>query len=823
METIKSLISQNFALFNVNLEKAPVNRYGNKMGKWELKTFEELQKEHNPRSLLWGLRMGLHENGRYIMSLDFDCCGDKNPETGDRMGCEYTKNKFNEYTAIVDKNDGLYNSSTEGNSNVLIDYTNAPKIIDLVGKIGSKFNLHGLELLLGNRHQQVIPPSKTNCKINKKCFIERTFKNNEPFYILTEQSTIYPFVLDLFNVHFANNNDTKKTNTKLQNTIIKENKVVEIVAIENNDEVSDDMYLELLNNVIRNDLVNGKKKIDWDDKFHIAGILKTNNYKEEEFIKYASKAGTTEKSSSLLWKSISSSKKLSIYGLQSLAKRINHNGYKNWLIKYNKYISLSILDKGENDVAKHISTQLISDLVFCNNKWFVFDKKAKLWRIVAQPYATIISHIQDKIDESKEIMLILKQKEDEETEKKKYVEFEKKYTEFYKQVGKGAFSSQIGKLLQDYLFDGEFEGKLDTTPYKIAYKNGIIDLITLQFREGLKSSDYLTRTIPYNYEKSNKEDIAEIRKELLKICNMKEDHLEYYLSFLGYSLTGDASKIQEFYCLRGQTASNGKSVVFDALLNIIPNYIVKMESDIFEVNYGSRHKEISTWKGIRIAWINELSKKKQDENALKEIADGTAVRYKVMYGGMDTMPITFKISIVSNNTLNINADNGIKRRMKMVQLDSEFVDGLEDDDYVNCRFKKDTSFGTLLHTKYKFALMDLLFSYSKKFVDDGYKLKAYPSDWKTETEEVVKDNNRLQEFIEDRFEFVENAKTSRKNVDEQLALFETKLDTKMFKDTLKSMRKKVTYDSHEFIAGMKGRGYWTGIRLTMNVIDVEEE
>ena len=299
---------------------------------------------------------------------------------------------------------------------------------------------------------------------------------------------------------------------------------------------------------------------------------------------------------------------------------------------------------------------------------------------------------------------------------------------------------------------------------------------------------------------------------------MNEEHLEYYLSFLGYSLTGDASKIQEFYCIRGQTASNGKSVIFDALHQIIPNYIVKMESSFWEVNYGSRHKEIACWKGVRIAWLNEMSKKKQDENALKEVADGCSMRYKVMYGGMDTMPITFKMCIVSNNTLNINADNGIKRRMKMIQMDSEFIEDLEKDDYEKHKFKKDMSFGSKLVTKYKFALMELLFKYSKMFVEDGFKLKPYPNDWKNETAEVVKDNNKFQEFFEDRFEVESGAEVCKADVEGILSLFQDrKVDLKMFKDELKAMRVNFTYDSQKRGQGTRVMGLWGGFKIRKEV------
>jgi hypothetical protein len=605
----------------------------------------------------------------------------------------------------------------------------------------------------------------------------------------------------------------------------------EVVASE-----TDDKYLELLNHVIKNQVINGVKVIDWHTYFHIAGMLKTNNYKESVFLDWAKLDGFIKQGDDeALWKGISTNKHFAMYGLQTIAKKVNEIGYKNWLVKHGAYISLEILDKGENDVAIYIKDQLINTLVFCNNRWFVCDKllvfcnnrwkvsdkfKTGIWRIVSNPHATIISHIQNKIDESRELMLMKKQKEENLEEKNKYGVIDKQYMEHYKQVGKGAFSSQITKLLQDYLFDSQFENKLDSIPYKIAYKNGIKDLKTLEFRTGIRSSDFITKTIPYNYEEGNKEDIIKIKKELLKICNMNQEHLEYYLSTLGYALTGDASKIQEFYCLRGQKASNGKSVVFEALTEIMASYVLKLESTIFETTYSNRHKEIARWRGIRIAWVNELSTKKQDENEIKNLADGTAISYKVMYGTMDIMPITFKAFIISNNTLNINADNGIKRRLKMIQLDSEFVADIEDD-YETCRFKKDTSFGMLLQTDYKFALMDLLYSYSKKFVEDSYNLKPYPKDWNEESNAVVEDNNDLNEFIMDRFDFDDtSATTSKADVETQLKLYKTDLPMKHFKDALASMRLKAKYDSQKIID--KKKGWWIGIKIREVVEEMEK-
>eukprot|EP01041_Mallomonas_annulata_P013845 gene13845-29445_t len=220
-------------------------------------------------------------------------------------------------------------------------------------------------------------------------------------------------------------------------------------------------------------------------------------------------------------------------------------------------------------------------------------------------------------------------------------------------------------------------------------------------------------------------------------------------------MTGDSSKLQNFWTIVGQKASNGKSVRFEALTRIIPNYIIKLENTIFETTYGSRHKEIATW-------VNEMSKRKQDADFIKDLSDGTYVRYKVMYGEMDNMPITFKLFIVGNNTINIDADNGVGRRMRVLQMDSDFVEGLEENDYENKRFILDRKFGDLLSTKYKHAFMSLIYEYSAMFANDG-DITPYPKNWKEETDDMCKDNNKFTTWFNENFEVGDDYKISKQN------------------------------------------------------------
>ena len=55
------------------------------------------------------------------------------------------------------------------------------------------------------------------------------------------------------------------------------------------------------------------------------------------------------------------------------------------------------------------------------------------------------------------------------------------------------------------------------------------------FRKDILKEEYITKTLPYDYDPEiNKENRDWILKELLKICNMNQKHLEYYLSIIAY-------------------------------------------------------------------------------------------------------------------------------------------------------------------------------------------------------------------------------------------------------------------------------------------------
>ena len=139
-DLIKTLVAEKFNLFNVDLDKAPINKKGKKMVKWQEKSYDELVAEHNYNSTMWELSLGEQSNGRYILSLDFDVY-DKNTNST----CPNTEKLLNDYLSHCANKNGMYSSSTEGNMNVLVDYTENEPLKKYVREFGSaKFKKHGL-------------------------------------------------------------------------------------------------------------------------------------------------------------------------------------------------------------------------------------------------------------------------------------------------------------------------------------------------------------------------------------------------------------------------------------------------------------------------------------------------------------------------------------------------------------------------------------------------------------------------------------------------------------------------------------------------------
>ena len=138
----------------------------------------------------------------------------------------------------------------------------------------------------------------------------------------------------------------------------------------------------------------------------------------------------------------------------------------------------------------------------------------QLWKQQKEASFYIINELRKYIDESnKKIVVKISQTSGE--EKEKLIETSKKYLQSYKKISGSGYLNVLTKYLKTLLTDDTFADKLDNNTGKLAFKNGVMNLETKQFREGILPSDFITETIPYDYTPTDYDYLKGVLKKIL--------------------------------------------------------------------------------------------------------------------------------------------------------------------------------------------------------------------------------------------------------------------------------------------------------------------
>jgi len=448
------------------------------------------------------------------------------------------------------------------------------------------------------------------------------------------------------------------------------------------------------------------------------------------------------------------SKKIPFAIAENVLKREKPRAYSKYMKEiYDIELILTNDDfkKGIEPITKKLYPVIKNDIIYHEaskpHKWYVWDKKTGLWDNHVNVNTIVGEHILKAIEFQEKDLQKQIDNEDKDDKKKELQEQLKNIIKRYS--WKDNHLNTIIKHLQPRLEDKTFHHKLNINLGYIAFKNGLYDIENDVIRE-YKYDDFVSITLPYNYEKERNDDDEEfIRDTLMKICNNDKTHLDYYLSVIGYSLLGYADRIQEFYILYGGLGSNGKSKIFEILCNILHHYCKKSNNDLLEAENNQIHKSLAELKNARIVWVNELPKKKKlNAELAKNIRDGTKLRYRVMYGTEDSLDITFKLFAMTNHEPKFDADGGMDRSFKQMTFNSHFHSKYENDDYEKLRFKPSNTIDTDFQQR-KMELLHILFDYAREYLRTD-KLQPFPTQWEEDTKEVCEDNDRFKQFFNER-------------------------------------------------------------------------
>lgn len=311
-----------------------------------------------------------------------------------------------------------------------------------------------------------------------------------------------------------------------------------------------------------------------------------------------------------------------------------------------------------------------------------------------------------------------------------------------------SFKKNIVDECKTLFYDKEFEEKLDANPYLIGFENGIYDLKKGQFREGTPD-DYVKLSTKYNYKEyeENDEIFDELNNLLDKIYVNKKIKL-YVMVYLASCLCG-VNREQKCEFFTG-TGANGKSTMMELIKYVFGEYYDTLPVTILSRKRAGSSQatpELADKKGKRFIEIHEPEEDdKFNVGFLKELSASDNISTRQLYGAQFSYVPQFKIVICCNNLPHIPAlDNGTWRRIRVVQHESEFIDGTPDPNN-KFQFKKDKNLQSKLKA-YRQAFMWILLNiYYKIYEKDGL---VEPEEVTLSTTRYKSDSDNFLEFIND--------------------------------------------------------------------------
>ena len=381
-------------------------------------------------------------------------------------------------------------------------------------------------------------------------------------------------------------------------------------------------------------------------------------------------------------------------------RRINEASIGYYMDQSIKYLTLNGMSKGDQhigcgdtDIAK-ILYMMYKDNYACAglkaDKWYRFAKH----RWVEDECGTSLRrHISDELKElyrikCEEFTNKLHDPSQTDDKMKVYEGLSNKILEIIGKLSQTTHKDHILKEAREQFFDPEvsFMDLLDSNPYLLSCKNGVIDIKNKAFRPG-RAEDYLSKCTNINYTKLDRtrdaKTIAEIEDFFEKLFPNKALR-QYMWQHLASILVGvNLNQKLHLYIGNGE---NGKSVLMDLMSQCLGDYYAISPISLITQSrqkQGQASPDIVALKGVRLACMQEPSKDdKINDGAMKELTSGVE---PIKGRNLFSTPITFvpqcKIVVCSNNFMKVETrDHGTWRRLAVVDFESLFTENPVTDD-----------------------------------------------------------------------------------------------------------------------------------------------
>lgn len=475
-----------------------------------------------------------------------------------------------------------------------------------------------------------------------------------------------------------------------------------------------------------------------------------------------------------------------------------------------------------------VSNTLKHTLVLCKEKWYCINDK-NLWLEVKDPTYYITRETRKYVTAGNLQIAIDIDNEKDPKKQKDLLEIQEKYKNMFMNISKPAFLNVLTKNLKSLLCDNLFMEKLDRLTDCLAFKNGVYNMKTRKFRRGIEPSDFITDTIQHNYTPANPTKTEYVKNALLKIMNNNNEHLEYFLSVIGYTFIGRANLEKAFYFCVDKTlqskGDNGKTFYFDILTELMPCYVYNTKGTFLEKDNAKKHKQLTLMKGKRLVWLDEFGMKNIDPVFVKELANGLATENEVMFGTSEKINVQFKVFGLTNHTVKIgDNEDAVFNRYVQISYGSHFdkTGTLKEDKPEELRFMANATLRDTLLSQYASEIFGLIIEYANKYYTG--KLPKIPDQFARDIQETKMANDELGLWLQENCIVDTNGRIAIDTISRESGIPKKKAMERMKQLGYKYNKDLSGLGKNEF--GKANKGGYEGIKLIEKeeeIVDMEDQ
>lgn len=319
---------------------------------------------------------------------------------------------------------------------------------------------------------------------------------------------------------------------------------------------------------------------------------------------------------------------------------------------------------------------------FSNHRWAQIAEGIELRKLIPtlrEPIMDEIKKIREKItDVENDRRDKEENNEDPGDDEKKIKEHDKHRSMLMKEKNKledTPFKDKILKECKDLFLDQTFSEKTNNNIYLLGFKNGVLDLEMLEFRDG-RPTDYITLTTDYEFREVGErdEEMRLIDDYLLRVFP-NEELRNYFLDHVCSCLRG--GNVNKKVLVWSGVGDNSKSISEDLVKKAFGEYFYVFPTPLLtgkRTQSSAASPELMKSAGTRFAVIQEPSEKEEfNIGMLKELSGNDMIYVRGLYKDSSKMIPQFKLVVICNKLPRVPCDDQATwNRIRVVDFESIF-------------------------------------------------------------------------------------------------------------------------------------------------------